>query len=118
MYCTCAVYSHLCLPIGDCHILIQLVNFTNLSAYLIKHNNSVCVRYEVVSYISSLCHAASTHLNQLFEGDYPKLVRLFTYLPEYIHRQLTSSGHRSATTTTTNTYTTGGSDNGVNEFNR
>ena len=34
---------------------------------------------------------ASTHLNQLFEGDYPKLVRLFTYLPEYIHRQLTPS---------------------------
>jgi len=71
-----------------------------------------------VSYISSLGYAASTHLNQLFEGDYPKLVRLFTYLPEYIHRQLTSSGHRSTAITTTSAYTTGGSDNGVDEFNR
>ena len=63
--------------------------------------------------------SASTHLNQLFEGDYPKLVRLFTYLPEYIQRQLTPSSQQSTTVTTSNTYATGGgSDKGKEEFSQ
>lgn len=59
---------------------------------------------------------ASTHLNQLFEGDYPKLVRLFTYLPEYIHRQ--PSSQESAAVVMGNTYTTGSSDKGKDEFSQ
>ena len=61
---------------------------------------------------------ASTHLNQLFEGDYPKLVRLFTYLPEYIHGQLTSSSQQSTAVTIGSTYTTGSGDKGKEEFSQ
>ena len=68
-----------------------------------------------------LYHArtASTHLNQLFEGDYPKLVRLFTYLPEYIQRQLTpSSQQQSTSVTTSSTYATGGGSDKGKEFSQ
>ena len=69
-------------------------------------------------YIFLQLHLASTHLNQLFEGDYPKLVRLFTYLPEYIHRQLAPPTQQSATVTVNSTYTSGGADKRKDDFSQ
>jgi len=56
----------------------------------------------------------------LFEGDYPKLVRLFTYLPEYIHHQLKPSTQESVAIVTDSSYNTGGggSDKGKDEFSQ